>query len=183
MGLVVTNSWMWSFAEDRQMRRRAALVNGGVGRFLYRHLNISLRVLMPKAYGDRTKLTPELYERYRSRFRDADSRERVLWPLAKSLLDSEPYFDGLWARRERLARVPVGLVWGLADPAFPPSMLARWREALPHAQAYELPGVGHWPHEENPDAVIRAITEVTTSPATSVAVERPAGVAGASEPW
>ena len=29
--------------------------------------------------------------------------------------------------------------------------LAKWRAALPDAQVTEIPGAGHWPHEEKPD--------------------------------
>jgi haloalkane dehalogenase len=56
-----------------------------------------------------------------------------------------------------LARRDVLLVWGLKDSAFQPHLLARWREALPRAQVLALPDAGHWPHEEAPGEVGRAI--------------------------
>jgi haloalkane dehalogenase len=59
--LVVLNSWMWSFADDPVIRRRARMLSGAFGRFLYRWLNLSLRVLLPSAYGDRRKLTPAIH--------------------------------------------------------------------------------------------------------------------------
>jgi pimeloyl-ACP methyl ester carboxylesterase len=45
----------------------------------------------------------------------------------------------------------------MADPAFGPDYLARWREAFPRAAVTALPGVGHFPQEEAPDAVVEAI--------------------------
>jgi pimeloyl-ACP methyl ester carboxylesterase len=45
----------------------------------------------------------------------------------------------------------------MADRAFRPTLLAKWRQALPHAQVITLDGVGHWPHEEAPDEVGRAL--------------------------
>src|SRR6187551_695636 len=53
--LVVLNSWMWSFADDpapemREMARRARMVSGAFGRFMYRRLNASLRLVTPSAY-------------------------------------------------------------------------------------------------------------------------------------
>jgi haloalkane dehalogenase len=155
--LTVINSWMWSFADDPLMRRRARLAGGTIGRLLYRRFNASLRLIMPSAYGDRRALTPAIHEQYLSVFPDHDSRERVLFALAQSLLRSSAYFDSLWARRSRLAEVPMHLVWGLKDSAFQSYILDRWRQAFPHATITTLPGAGHWPHEEDPAVVLEAI--------------------------
>jgi haloalkane dehalogenase len=154
--LVVVNSWMWSFVGDTEMEKRARIAGGALGRFLYRHLNFSLRSLMPYAYGDRSKLTPAIHQQYLAAFPDAWSRGAVLWPLARALLGSSKYYDSLWTRRDRLARLPSTIIWGMRDRAFPPRYLDRWKAALPNANVVELP-VGHWPHEEAPDDVIRAI--------------------------
>jgi pimeloyl-ACP methyl ester carboxylesterase len=154
--LVVLNSWMWSFAGDRDMERAARVAGGAIGRFLYRHANLSLKVIMPSAYGDRRKLTPEIHRQYLAPFPDAWSRGAVLWPLASALLGSGAHYDALWRERHRLRALPALVVWGTADSAFRPHNLARWREALPHATVVELP-VGHWPQEEAPDAVADAV--------------------------
>jgi haloalkane dehalogenase len=148
--LVLLNTWMWSFDDDPAMWRQARFAGGAFARFLYRRANFSLRVLAPHAFGDRKKLTRDVHRQYLAPFPDADGRGRVLWALARSLLGSSAYFDSLWQRRERLAGVPTLIAWGLRDRALPPGMLARWRQALPHAQVAELPDAGHWPHEEAP---------------------------------
>jgi haloalkane dehalogenase len=155
--LVVLNSWMWSFADDPEMTKRARMVAGGLGRFLYRRFNASLRLIMPSAYGDRRKLTRAIHRQYLSVFPDADSRERVLYALALALTRSSSHYEGLWARRAALASIPSLVVWGMKDSAFRPAQLAKWREALPHARVVELPQAGHWPHEEDPDAVLAAL--------------------------
>jgi haloalkane dehalogenase len=155
--LVVLNSWMWSFADDAEMTKRARLVAGGLGRFLYRRLNASQRLVMPSAYGDRRKLTKAIHRQYLEVFPDADSRERVLYALAKALLGSAPHYEALWDARARLAEIPTTIVWGLKDSAFRPRQLAKWRVAAPHARVVELADAGHWPHEEEPEAVVAAI--------------------------
>jgi haloalkane dehalogenase len=155
--LVLLNTWMWSFADDKQMSRRARMVSGALGRFLYRRLNASLRIITPQAYGDRRKLTREIHRQYLAVFPDASSRERVLWALARALLGSSAFYDDLWRRRAELARLPALVVWGMKDSAFGPHLLDRWRQALPQAEVVELAQAGHWPHEEDPDAVIAAI--------------------------
>jgi haloalkane dehalogenase len=155
--LVVLNSWMWSLADDAEMAKRARIVSGRFGRFAYRRLNMSLRLLTPSAYGDRRKLTKAIHRQYLEVFPDADSRERVLWALARALMGSSNFYDDLWRRRARLADIPALIVWGMKDIAFRPRLLPRWREALPGAQVVELPGAGHWPHEEAPEAVASAL--------------------------
>jgi pimeloyl-ACP methyl ester carboxylesterase len=154
--LVIINSWMWSFEDDREMTRKAKIAGGAFGRFLYRYANFSLRVLTPSAYADRAKLTREIHAQYLAPFPDAGSRGRVLWPLAHAILGSSAYYDSLWKRRDVLAKRPVLIAWGTKDPAFPPYMLDRWRGALPHARVVELP-VGHWPQEEAPAELTQAI--------------------------
>lgn len=155
--LVVLNSWMWSFEGDKAMKRLGKLAGTGFWKFLYRRANFSLRMLMPYAYGDKRKLTPGIRAQYLERFPDADSRGRVLWALAKALLGSSAHYASLWERRAELARLPALIIWGPEDRAFPPPFLARWKSALPRAGAVEIAGAGHWPHEEEPEAVAAAL--------------------------
>jgi pimeloyl-ACP methyl ester carboxylesterase len=48
---------------------------------------------------------------------------------------------------------------GLEDPVSGAQMVARYRELVPHADVVELPGVGHYPQLEAPDAVVAAALE------------------------
>jgi len=157
--LTVINSWMWSFDDDPVMRRRAAMVDGAIGRFLYRHANASQRLIMPSAYADKRRLTRDIHRQYLDVFPDADSRERVLFALARALRGSSAFYASLWARREHLRNVPLSLVWGMRDSAFGPAILERWTTAFPHATVTRIDDAGHWPHEERPDLVIAALTE------------------------
>ena len=154
--VVLLNTWMWSFTDDSAMTRNARIAGSGIGRLLYRYANSSLRVLLPSAYADRRNLTARIHEQYLAPFRNRESRERVLWPLARALLGSSDYYDALWRERERLQTLPALVIWGMKDPALRPSLLARWRSALPEARVTELP-VGHWPQEEAPGEVTRAL--------------------------
>jgi pimeloyl-ACP methyl ester carboxylesterase len=154
--LVLLNTWMWSFDDDPDMVRKGRIAGGRLGRLLYRYANFSLRVLTPSVYADRKKLTRRIHEQYLAPFRDLDSRERVLWPLARAILGSSGYYDSLWRQREQLRELPALIVWGTRDSAFQPSLLQRWRQVLPEATVVELP-VGHWPQEEAPDQVTGAM--------------------------
>ncbi len=151
------NTWAWPLDDDPKMARGARLIGGAIGRFLYRYANASLRLIMPSAYGDRRKLTPEIHRRYLDVFGDRDARVLVLHALAKSLLGSRAHYQSLLDRLDRLRAMPVLIVWGMKDSAFQPYQLERWRQLLPGAQVETIEGAGHWPHEEEPGRVVAAI--------------------------
>ncbi len=46
---------------------------------------------------------------------------------------------------------PLGLVWGMADPVATTAVLDGLRTLRPAATVVELPGLGHYPHIEDPD--------------------------------
>jgi haloalkane dehalogenase len=155
--VVIMNTWAWPLDDDPKMARGARFIGGAIGRFLYRYANASLRLIMPSAYGNRKKLTPEIHRRYLDVFRDRDARVLVLHALAKSLLGSRAHYQSLLDRLDRLRAMPVLIVWGMKDSAFQPYQLERWRQLLPGAQVETIEGAGHWPHEEEPGRVIEAI--------------------------
>ncbi|HYP90539.1 MAG TPA: alpha/beta fold hydrolase [Polyangiaceae bacterium] len=155
--LVVMNSWAWRLTDDPELAKGARLAASGFGRFIYRWLNASLRLLMPYAYGDKRKLTPSIHRQYLAPFTSRDARERVLWTLARSLLDPAQHLGRLWEDRARLAQIPALIVWGLRDRALPPRVLQRLRQALPQARVEELAFVGHFPLEEAPTEVVRLL--------------------------
>ena len=155
--LILMNTWAWPLDDDPKMARGARFIGGAIGRFLYRYANASLRLIMPSAYGDRKKLTPEIHRRYLDVFGDRDARVLVLHALAKSLLGSRSHYQSLLDRLDRLRAMPVLIVWGMKDSAFQPYQLERWRQLLPGAQVETIEGAGHWPHEEEPGRVVAAI--------------------------
>lgn len=163
--IVLVNTWCWDLARDPTLGQRARMANSAFVRWLYRRFNASPRWLLPAAYGDRRRLEPAMHRAYQQRFPDPESRERVLFALARSLTESAPWFESLWARRTALASIPLHLLWGLSDSAFPPSVLDFWTDAFPHATAHVFPGVGHWPHEEAPASFLEALLPLLQSPA------------------
>ena len=155
--VIVMNTWAWPLDDDPKMARGARLIGGAIGRFLYRHANASLKVIMPSAYGDKSKLTAAIHAQYLNVFRERDARVQVLHTLAKSLLGSRAHYQLLLDRIGALRRMPVLIIWGMKDSAFQPYQLDRWRSLLPNAVVEPIAGAGHWPHEEEPAAVIAAM--------------------------
>ena len=162
--LVILNSWMWPFDDDPEMVRRGRFAAGPFGRWMYKHLNASLRLLMPSAYGDRRALTAAIHRQYLEPFRDRDARVRVLHALARALNGSRDYYARLSQQAAVLQRYPAMVMWGMKDSAFKPHQLTKWRRMLPHAEVVELPSAGHWPHEEVPGEVLAAMTRFLRTP-------------------
>ncbi|MDX2010527.1 MAG: alpha/beta fold hydrolase [Myxococcaceae bacterium] len=166
--LTVINSFCWAFGDSARTKVMASLAGTSLFRFLYGSVNLSFRIAA-SAWGQAQPATNETWAPYLGFFPDADSRRRVLWPLAKSMAGSAAFTESLWERRERLARTPMQLLWGLADSAFPPSALERWKRGFPHAAVHAHPDAGHWPHEEVPAFClerVRALVGSARSPAT-----------------
>jgi len=148
-GIVLFNSWMWSLSGTKA-ETMSRLMATAFGRFLYTRLNLSPRMLIPAAFGDRKKLTREVHQHYIRPFRTPAERMGA-WTLARELGASGPWYDELWERRERITRKPALLLWGMKDPAFGPEALDRWRGQMERARIVELPEAGHFVQEEEPE--------------------------------
>ena len=162
--VVILNTWLWPFDDDKEMRNRARIVDGALGRWMYLRLNASLKMLMPSAYAQRTRLTKAIHRQYLEPFQEPTDRVLVLWPLAHALLGSSAFYRELYSRIDALRNIPVSIIWGLKDTAFRPHQLERWRRELPNASVLVLDNAGHWPHEEAPSEVAEAITDFLSAP-------------------
>ncbi len=153
--LVLFNTWLWSL-QGTAAERVSKFMSGPVGRFLYKHLNFSPRVLIRAAFGDKRMLTKEVHRQYIEAFPTRVERQGP-WVLAKELIGSSNWYESLWQRRERLAEKPALVLWGMKDPAFGKDALERWKAALPKAQIVEFPEAGHFVQEEAPEEAAREI--------------------------
>ncbi len=140
--LVLFNTWMWSFARDRHVEWPARILGGRLGRYLYEQRQFSVRVMLRHAVADRRRYTREVERHY------LDALDgHATWVYARELTGSSAWFDGLWARRDRIAGIPAILIWGMKDPAFA-RYLPRWRQVFEQAEVVQLADCGHAPPEE-----------------------------------
>lgn len=158
-GLVVVNSWAWAHADERRIRLVSRVCASRFGRWLYLSLNASARWLLPQSIKQRRGFTRAVHAQYLAPFGSRDERVAP-WVLGCELAGSDAHYARLWERRHELQALPSALVWGMADPAFGPSYLERWRAALPNARVHALAGVGHFPQEEAPAQLVAAVREV-----------------------
>ena len=146
--LVIFNTWMWSTSGDRHFEVFGRLLGGRLGRVLYERFGFSVRVMLRHAVADKTRYTRAVERHY---LRALDGH--ATWVCARELLGSSAWYDGLWQRRERLARIPALLAWGLQDNAFG-AYLPRWRSVFQRAEVLPLADCGHAPPEERAPEVL-----------------------------
>jgi pimeloyl-ACP methyl ester carboxylesterase len=149
--LILFNTWMWSWAGDRRMEWSGRILGGPLGRFLYERVGFSVRVMLRHAIADHRRYTRAVERHY---LRALDGH--ATWIYARELLGSSAWYDGLWRRRDRIARIPALLIWGMKDPAFG-RYLGRWREVFERAEVVELPDCGHAPPEERAPEVLKCL--------------------------
>jgi len=166
--LVLFNTWMWSLV-GTPAEKVSRFMAGPIGRFLYQRLNLSPRVLVKAAFGDKRKLTKRVHRQYIDAFPSPNER-RAPWVLAKELIGSTDWYESLWRRRERIVGKPALLLWGMKDPTFGPDALARWKELLRDARVVEFQEAGHFVQEEAPEEAARRIGEFLSSWSRPVAV-------------
>lgn len=156
--LVLYNTFSGAFGDTPERARLARLASGSLFRFLYRNLNFSFFVAR-SAWGDRRTLSRATFAPYRAVFSDADSRELVLFALARALAGSAEFAEEIYRGLGRFADIPVHMIWGMKDTAFPKSSLERLRAALPNASVLELERAGHFPHEEEPERCVESVRD------------------------
>lgn len=106
------------------------------------------------SWADPARIDDATWEAYR-RPLQVEDWDRALWELVKASQESDlaPFLASL--------RVPVLVVTGTEDAIVPPAQsrdLARALTGVPGgATLVELPGCGHLPHEECPDAFREAV--------------------------
>lgn len=80
------------------------------------------------------------------------STRRAILALYRNT-DMETQADALPQLRLLAQNWPALVIFGEDDPFLTASLAHRNVEALPNAEVHMVPGAGHWPHVESPDAV------------------------------
>jgi hypothetical protein len=135
----------------------------------------------------RRKLTPAIHRQDLAPFPTLDDRERVLWALARAVLESSASYADLWRRRDRLRGRPVLVVWGLRDPASGrPSWRDGWRSSArrPASSGFPPPATGRTrrPRTSSGTSWSRSSRRRDAAGAVRPSVRRRTAAAGASRP-
>lgn len=164
--LVIFNTWMWSLRGNRDVEQIDRAMRGWFGDLFYLRLNGSARFLVPAVFGDRSKLSRSAHRHYVDAVPDPEDRRGML-ALARALLGSSDWYEGLWSRRERIRHIPALLLWGLKDRGVRSGVfdLARWQSVFSRARNVTFPNAGHFVQEEEHAAILPLIREHVAAPA------------------
>ena len=101
-------------------------------------------------YGDPTKVTPELVDRYYDMALRSGNRRALVQRLESMQGEDE-------SDRIRLLHVPTLVLWGAQDRLIPVSFGRRFAQDIVGARLIVFDGLGHVPHQEDP---VRTVSEV-----------------------
>jgi pimeloyl-ACP methyl ester carboxylesterase len=104
-----------------------------------------LRMNLAPAYADPARLSDATVTRYYDLLLAPGARDAIIARMEQTILQPpEPLLKQIVA--------PTLLLWGEKDAMIPVSNAADYQRAMAHATLVTLPGLGHVPHEEAPDA-------------------------------
>jgi pimeloyl-ACP methyl ester carboxylesterase len=103
-------------------------------------------------YGDPSKVTPELVNRYF----DLTLREGNRRALGFRMRQLQP---GEHAERIQTIKQPTLILWGGKDRLIPPAIAKVFERDIAGSQLVMFPALGHVPHEEDPAATVAAVKQ------------------------
>lgn len=160
--IAIFNTWMWSLRDDQHFSKPARAIESWLGRFMYKTMNAPVTIIMPAAFGDRKKLTPEIHRHYKQVVPDAESRV-ALYAIALQLMGASDWWESNWKQMSRLEAKPFMIFWGLKDKFVPATQLVKWKARLPKAKVVEYQDAGHFVQEEKPLEMIAELFDFMKS--------------------
>lgn len=145
--LVLFNTWGWPHERDWWVWSFSLLAGGPLGRVLIRRYNAFARWIVPIAFSNRGRLSPEAFHAYADPLDTPDHRMGS-WIFPRSLRTETEWLRSLWARRNRIRNHSALVCWGTRDPAFGADRyLRRWTDLFTDATVRRL-DAGHYVTEE-----------------------------------
>lgn len=153
--LVPMNTWCWAANGDWYYEFFSGFMGGPLGRYLIRHHNLFTRMIGLTLKSKDAKSTA--VRRHVTGITPEGADRKGSWVFPKQIIQAGPWLDTQWAKINRLAETPALVLWGMDDFIFIRKEYERWNAALPRSKLMKLNGAGHYPHEDQPEAVIAAI--------------------------
>lgn len=150
------NGWMWPLDADPHYSRPARWMRTWLGRLLYLRFNFPVNVVMPAAFGNKKKLTPEVHRHYRQALPTPETR-RAAYAFSAELLNAGPFWAEQWRQVATLAGKPCLIFWGEKDSFIPVYELEKWQKALPQARVVRFADAGHFVQEEKAEEMAREL--------------------------
>lgn len=100
-------------------------------------------------YGDPSRVTRELVDRYYELTLRVGNRQALAYRLDQSLSGDEDTI--------RQLKLPTLILWGGSDRLIPPDNGQRFAADIPGSKLVILEGLGHVPHEEDPQRTVATV--------------------------
>ncbi|MFS4428420.1 alpha/beta fold hydrolase [Chryseobacterium sp. S90] len=150
---IVFNSWFWSVKDDKTLSGFSKFMGSALGRNLCRYFNFFPKVLMKMDLGDKKNYSKAIHQHYVKPFPYAKTRKGT-WIFPRSFLAEDEWLSSLWNKRDRIKELPVLLLWGMKDKAFPEPFLAKWGSVFQNNIKVKFDYSGHnSPEEIGKDAI------------------------------
>ena len=153
--LVILNYWLWSSETDPEYVKLKKLLKSPLLPLLYKYLNFSPKFILPQSFGEH-KLTRRILKQYTQPFSTPKERYGAL-AFAYSLLNDQKWFEELWEKKSFISEKPCLFIWGMKDPVLKPYNLEKFQKGFKNSISVKLEKSGHFPQEEEPLEVSKAI--------------------------
>jgi len=120
-----------------------------------------------EVYGDPSRVTPELVDRYFELTLREGNRRALVQRLAITV-------PGEHAERLAALRQPTLIVWGARDRLIPPAVGREFQRLIAGSQLVVLEGLGHVPQEEDPARSLAPVRDFLARLDAAAAGPRPA---------
>ena len=139
--VVLYNTWMWDLMPDKRFARPARIMNSWLGRFLLSAHGFTVNMMMPNAYGDKSRLTPRIHAHDKNALPDASSRA-ANFACVQEMANAGPFWNAQWEQVDRSRNMRVLSCWGMKDGFLPNDLLPWWKQAFPDAAVSAFPHPG-----------------------------------------
>ena len=146
-GLVILNTWCRSIQDEPEYKKMKMILGSPLMPLLYRYLNFSAKYILPAAFGERSRLTPEIHQHFLRPFSKASERNGTI-AFAKSLLRDQDYYASVGEKLSILKDNPVLIIWGMKDEFITEKHLLWMQEQFPGSKVVRYDDAGHFVLEE-----------------------------------
>lgn len=146
-GLVILNTWCRSIQDEPEYKKMKVILGSPLMPLLYRYLNFSAKYILPAAFGERSRLTPEIHQHFMRPFSKASERNGTI-AFAKSLLRDQDYYASVGKKLPLLKDKPVLIIWGMKDEFITEKHLVWMQEQFEGSRVVRYDDAGHFVLEE-----------------------------------
>ncbi len=151
-GLIVLNAWLWPLNKSPLFQLYSRTMGSILGSGVICRYQLLIRWGMPLGFSKSSRFDGHRRSHYEGPFPDLPTR-RGQWEFGRSIRREHLWLQELWDGRNLLKGIPMLILKGVSDMAFTDMSLRKWQHGFPEARVQRIADAGHFPHEEQGEAV------------------------------